>query len=304
MGSTQHNSQWRVLQSRIEAEKVPHAILLSGPAHVGKLSFAREFASALLCDNPHPEHKTACGECSACGLFAAGSHSDYIEVSPEEDSRVIKIQQIRDLCEELSLTAQHGGNRIAVIYPADVMHTAASNSLLKTLEEPRPGVTIVLVSSKLGAIPVTIRSRCQRLRLNALMPSRTQMQHGESDIDFGEQWHQGVMGHADYLSLSGDWSKLDHEPVFRAIFHWQKQSLRSSFGDDQTKMAAVENGNNHIPQETATLEQQQLLGFYDKLLSAYQFAARPGVNRRALYEQLFIEAASMRAQLSRSYRVL
>ena len=292
--------QWCNLQARIAADRIPHALLLSGPVGVGKKQFARRFAAALLCQQP-ADNRVACGHCSACHLIAAGSHGDYIEISPEEDSRVIKIHQIRSLCEELGLTAQLGGHRVAIIQPADVMHNAAANSLLKTLEEPRPGVVIVLVTAKLGSLPVTIRSRCQRMRLSVVGGVNAPEKTIEID-EFLEDWRSGLSVTGNYFGLAADWAKLDHEPVFRAIFDWTQSRTRLVFCATETDYAAAKQAKRTFFPEQAKMEQQQLFGFYEKLLAAYQFAARPGINRRALYEQLFIEARAMQQHSSEEVR--
>ena len=73
--------------------------------------------------------------------------------------------------EELALTAHAGGATVAVIAPADALNANAANALLKTLEEPRAGVTLILVASVPSRLPATVLSRCQRLQINA--PSRT-----------------------------------------------------------------------------------------------------------------------------------
>lgn len=102
----------------------------------------------------------------------AGQHPDFNEVTPLEDSKYIRIEQIRDLIEGLSLTAHAGGATVAVLHPADTLYFNATHALLKTLEEPRAGVTLILVTRVPSLLPATILSRCQRLRIPA--PSRAQ----------------------------------------------------------------------------------------------------------------------------------
>ena len=103
----------------------------------------------------------ACGQCSGCITLQAGSHPDFLSLQPEEKSKFIKVDQIRSLCESMAKTSQQGGWKVAVIFPAETMNIAASNALLKSLEEPEPNTLIILVSSRLSTIPMTIRSRCQ-----------------------------------------------------------------------------------------------------------------------------------------------
>lgn len=286
-------SQWLSLQARIKAVKVPHALLVTGTP-TEALSLARHFSAALLCNTPHAGTGVACGACRACQLLDAGSHSDYIEVSPADDSRVIKIQQIRSVCEALGLTAQYGGYRIALITPADVMHQGAANSLLKTLEEPRPNVIIILVSSKLGAIPITIRSRCQRIR--SAIVDKTLATQAQKTLygDYLQAWQAGLLHQRDYISIAEDWSKADHEVVFQSLFSWLTLKLKQCFIDENLPSRGIGNCIETTRQRAMKVEARQLMDFYDKILPAYQFAAKPGVSHRALYEKLFIEAQAIK----------
>ncbi len=153
---------WQLLQNQKASGRLAHALLLTGAEGIGKLVFVEQLAQALLCKSPDMEG-LACGQCAACSLFKAGTHPDITRVSPEEDSKVIKIDQLRELTAGLTMTSQYGGYRIVIIVPADVMNTAAANSLLKTLEEPPPKTILVLVTSQPMKLPATVRSRCQQL---------------------------------------------------------------------------------------------------------------------------------------------
>src|SRR5450631_1062843 len=94
-----------------------------------------------------------CGHCRDCRLFLASQHPDFITVAPIEDSKLIRIEQIRELTEQLTLTAHGGGATAVLIAPADTLNANAANALLKTLEEPRPGVTLLLVASVPSRLP-------------------------------------------------------------------------------------------------------------------------------------------------------
>ena len=113
----------------------------------------------------------ACGHCRGCLLFLAGSHPDIRDVGIELNEKTgklrseILVEQIRQLGQWFSLTAQFGGAQVAVIEPADMMKGAAANALLKTLEEPLPNRYLVLVTALSGRLPATIRSRCQRIEV-------------------------------------------------------------------------------------------------------------------------------------------
>ncbi len=159
-----HEPQWQYLHERKRLDQLPHALLVAGPVGVGKLGFAKQFAQSILCAEPTADH-TACGRCRACVQFAAGTHPDVALITPEEDSKTIKVDQIRQLIETISLASHHGGHRVTLVFPAEAMNTAAANSLLKTLEEPPAQNVILLVSHQPAVLPATIRSRCQRLNM-------------------------------------------------------------------------------------------------------------------------------------------
>jgi len=90
-------------------------------------------------------------------------HADLRWITTPDEKHAIGIDQIRTLVADLSLTSYEGGGKVAVIEPADVMTTNAANSLLKTLEEPPGDTLLILVADRLGRLPATIYSRCQRL---------------------------------------------------------------------------------------------------------------------------------------------
>jgi DNA polymerase-3 subunit delta' len=88
-------------------------------------------------------------------------------VQPEGKSRVIKIDQIREVVRFSNMTAGFGLRKVIVLAPADSMNINAFNALLKPLEEPASGTYIILVCHRMDSVPATIRSRCQILRLPA-----------------------------------------------------------------------------------------------------------------------------------------
>ncbi len=165
-----HLSMWQQCQQRLASGRLPHALLLAGPAGLGKRAFAHRLANALLCEAPAAEGD-ACGQCRACRLLRAGSHPDHRMVQPAEDGKVIKIDQIREISAFLDHTAQYGGYKVVLLEPADRLNVHAANSLLKTLEEPPGASLLLLVTAHPARLPATLRSRCQLLRFEPPPPT-------------------------------------------------------------------------------------------------------------------------------------
>jgi len=168
-----HADAWARLQARRQRDALPHALLLAGPAGLGKRDFLAAFVKGLLCQNT--TDGVACGTCRSCHLVAAGTHPDVIALSLglRKDGATrseIVVDQVRELSQRLAMASQFGGWQVATIDPADVMNTAAANALLKTLEEPTPSTMLVLVADEPARLPATIRSRCQRI--DFMVPSR------------------------------------------------------------------------------------------------------------------------------------
>lgn len=165
-----------VLRSAIGGGRVASAYLFYGPDAVGKRMTAHAFAGALLC----PEGTTrldACGVCKACVLREAGNHSGLVVLKKEspppppkgrKPRSMIAIEQVHEFGRQIALRPSEGGRTVGIIEEAEVSSDEAQNALLKTLEEPRPGATIILVSGNRELLPDTIRSRCQGVRFRPL----------------------------------------------------------------------------------------------------------------------------------------
>ena len=141
--------------------RLPHALLIQDAPGAGGEQLALLAAQVALCSAAN----FPCGSCRECQRVRSGSHPDLWFVTPEEDSRQIKVDQIRELSETLTLSAHGSAASVAIISPADLLTANAANALLKTLEEPRPGVLIVLVAAVTARLPATVLSRCQRLQV-------------------------------------------------------------------------------------------------------------------------------------------
>ena len=145
-----------------------HAVLLSGSAGVGKRAAASWMAMQRLGLNapalPTVQVVPVEGERSADHYLA--EHPDFRCLRPPEGKQAILIDQVRELVSELSLTSYEGGAKVALIEPANMLTSNAANSLLKTLEEPQGDALLLLVADRMGTLPATIFSRCQRITIS------------------------------------------------------------------------------------------------------------------------------------------
>jgi DNA polymerase-3 subunit delta' len=148
----QITESWRL---GVTQGRMPHALMLVGAQGTGKRCAAAWLARCrlgLASMSSEPQYPLEIPE-----------HADLRWISPPEDKRTIGIEQIRELVASMGLTSYEGRGKIAVIDPANAMTTSASNSLLKTLEEPPGDALLVLIADRVGRLPATILSRCQRV---------------------------------------------------------------------------------------------------------------------------------------------
>lgn len=169
------------LQAALRGHAVHHAYLFAGPEGVGKELAAVGLAQALTC----PEQPdVGCGTCASCVRVAKGLHPDVTWVMPDEErvsrglagrsdftgtpSRELRVEQIRGLQERLALRGLESKRKVAIIASAQAMNVQAQNAFLKTLEEPPPETTLILVANAVDKLLPTIRSRCSKVHFGPL----------------------------------------------------------------------------------------------------------------------------------------
>lgn len=161
----------------LQQGRLASTFLFVGPAGIGKRTFARKLAQAMLCSRAAETELAPCEVCAQCLQVMSDSHPDLQVVQKPEDKAYIPVELfIGDrehrmqvgLCHFMSLTPSGGKRRIAIIDDADWLNQEGANSLLKTLEEPSPGAVIILISTSLQRQLPTIRSRSQVVRFRPL----------------------------------------------------------------------------------------------------------------------------------------
>lgn len=161
------------LSKSIAQGDITGSYIFSGPESLGKKTLAFFFAKVLLCQKKKKNSSQPCGSCPSCLRFQAETpgHSDLYAVRKEADKKNISIDQIREFIKMLSLSSFLDSYKIGLIEDADTLSVEAANALLKTLEEPRKNVVIILIAADAGSLPQTIVSRSQILRF---APVRTE----------------------------------------------------------------------------------------------------------------------------------
>jgi DNA polymerase III subunit delta' len=315
----QKNIWQNLLASR--AANFPHALLIHGPKGSGKNQFALSLAQTLLCE---ANQNDACGECSGCQLFVADNHPDFLLVKAEDENKPIKIEQIRNLIEFALTTSTRNRFKIALISSAHNMNHAAANALLKTLEEPPPRILIILTSDHPNLIPLTIKSRCQKLFLAA--PSLKDLNDWLSDqqkktADQPLALITALSGHSPFkvleflegdelnnyqellnkfllltkkslepLTFAHECQKINLEKLLNYLFFWITDLLKVKLKMENNliNQEKIEEFKNIIQQ----ISLDNLLSYLEKILS-FKALLSNNLNQQLLLEKIWIEWVSI-----------
>lgn len=315
----QHN--WEHLASYINQQRIPQGLLINGRKGLGKYQLAMQFSQALLC-TARLENGWFCGHCHSCVLFQAGTHPDFIQVTPEEDKKIIGIDAIRQLITRLTLKPQFESYRVVLINPADQMNNNAANGFLKCLEEPNERTCILLLTEKPAKLPATIASRCQKLAVtipsSAIAKNWLHQQKITENSEvllslaqgaplLAKQYaHEAILKNR--LECFNDWlkvAKAELNPIILAE-QWHKQEVtrlmfwQISWITDMIKSRySPENGNlyhadlkNSLQDLALQLNLKSLYKFYDLLLSSQQ-KIETQINKQLMFEELLIQWAKL-----------
>lgn len=323
-------TQWQHINQLLEADRLPHGMLLLGNQGLGKADFSVAMANAVLCQSPLDDHQ-ACGRCKSCLLLEAETHPDFHHLVPKAPPKSksknpvmsIRIEDIRDLCSTLHQTSLYGGYRVAVIEQAEYLTLSAANSLLKTLEEPGQNVLILLTTSRSNRLPVTIRSRCQQLRFStpdedlALDWLKTNQQSGAS-IDqlkqalkfsdgsplsainrLTEAEHQQILSEAMTANISGK-NSLDYAAKLATFAKIQTLEGMMSWVSDLSRLLAcgpeiaITNEQDRVKLQALAkkVNKQRLFRFHDQLNFNLSHSSI-ALNEQLLWENLLLSWDSL-----------
>lgn len=145
------------LRNALKTDRLPHALLFTGPRGTGKTSSARVVAKTIRCLNP--QDFSPCNECEVCQEITLGRDVNVIEIDGASNNGV---DSIRELRETVGYMASRGSYKVYIVDEVHMLSQSAFNALLKTLEEPPAHVVFILATTEVHKIPATILSRCQR----------------------------------------------------------------------------------------------------------------------------------------------
>jgi len=196
----------QLLQRSLARRRLGHAYLFSGDRLEDLEQLARTLAKTLNCRNPVREGGAAidcCDECLSCRNIDNHTHADIHWARPESRSRLITIDQTRELMREIQLKPTDADYKVAILVAADRLNPQAANAFLKTLEEPPPRSVLILLSTEPYRLLETILSRC--LRLNFAGGKQRELNSDES------AWLEkfGALAAGEQKSLLGRYRLLD-----------------------------------------------------------------------------------------------
>ncbi len=155
----------RTLRNQINTGRIGHSYLFCGTRGTGKTTIAKIFARAVNCEQP--VDGSPCGQCASCQSIERDASLNVVEMDAASNNGV---DDIRTIIDEVSYSPAQGKYRIYIIDEAHMLSTAASNALLKTLEEPPSYAIFILATTDPNKLPLTILSRCQRYDFGRLSP--------------------------------------------------------------------------------------------------------------------------------------
>jgi DNA polymerase-3 subunit delta' len=274
----------------VAAARVHGAYLFEGPAGTGRRATALWFVRLLVCREPGSD---PCGRCPDCLRSAPGegrplgSHPDLLRIEP--DGAQIKVDQVRGLQRDLSLAPNEGGRRAAILFEAERLNAAAANALLKTLEEPPPRTTLILVTERADGLPATVRSRTTRIRFAPQDEAAVAAALREEGFDAADAWLAAALGGGSAASAQA-WA-ADHLEAAREMRDALERALELP-PSELLDVAATFRGAGSDARERALL----WLGVYGAVARRRVEEAARGGDRRSTDRWLQRSEAGARAQ--------
>ena len=304
-----------VIERAINRQRLAHSLLLHGE-NLGTLAIvAHAIADRLLNDQRHNTQN-----------FPPKQHPDFHALRPAGKMRLIDVGSTRELIGKMQISCAISTRKVAVIYEADRMNTAAANVFLKTLEEPTPSTTILLLTTRPYALLPTIRSRCLHFRFTdsgseALIDAdeATQELWRSTRTDYAAWLQQLAAGKPDKRTIAdqvmGVYGLITR---FNAILGaatetiWKTQQAKLPEDLDDDEQIAIETGIANgirqklfieIEQATRTFAQERLLAGDDSVRRALTASIEKLEHNAGLLRVNFNESAAFEDFLLTSLRL-
>lgn len=164
-GPLGHQKIQERLRSLFSQGNASGSYLFSGMDSIGKKMTALWFAQMINCS----ESLSPCGRCNSCRKIISGNHPDVTVVEKKSDKTYITIDQVREeIIGKVNYRPYEGNFRVFVVDDAHLLNEQSQNALLKVLEEPGPGIVIILVTGRPGDLLPTVVSRCKSIKFSPL----------------------------------------------------------------------------------------------------------------------------------------
>lgn len=310
--------RWQQLSSVWRQGRLPHALLLGGSEGSGIREFAWAFSTLLLCAHGAVADQS-CGSCKSCVLVKAGTHPDLHMVASEAPGKAIKVDQIRELDNVAALKPHTGSAKCVILEPAEAMNLSATNSLLKTLEEPAADTFLFLVCYQPSLLAITLRSRCLRVDMRASVPvalawleKKVGQQHqlrpllaltNKAPLKALElakksglkQWTdvyedlEGVMlGQKDPVAVAEQWSKQEPNQIFFCLAKWLQIMIRTKLSDMLPPWMDSD-VRQRLVRVAKSRQEVSLFDAYHKVVSGYRLiSGSTNVNAQPLLEEFLV----------------
>lgn len=288
-----HENVKRQLREMVADRRIPHALLLHGPAGIGKFMLARTFSQYLHCQSPAADGEP-CGECPSCRQHESFNHVDslyvfpvvktdklkapisddymtefkeFVAASPYMDFErwtgyfekknaqpVIYVSESEALEQRLSVTTTVSRYKTVVIWLPEKMNEQTANKLLKLIEEPFADTVFILVSDNASAILPTIYSRCRPIEMKRLS-DETIASYLTSRLSIDQQ-DAMAMAHIAAGDMNSALRAMDATSVSRMFFDHFVRLMRLAYQRDVK-------GLKEWSADIAALGREQEIKFYD-----------------------------------------